>query len=56
MTTKPELTTVEKAALKKKRRRYAMIIGIALALACKSLPPDYQQVCKVVLSACNGSF
>lgn len=39
----------------KKWRRYAVLFGAALALACHLLPPDYRAVCNAIVSVCTGS-
>lgn len=40
----------------KKVRKYALWVGIALAVICKMLPPDYQAPCHTLASFCSGGF
>jgi hypothetical protein len=40
----------------KKWRRWSALAGVVLALVCKSLPPEYQAVCEVIVSICHGGF
>lgn len=50
------MTDEERKARLKKWRRYAMLVGALLAIICKSLPHDYQAVCKAIASLCTGGF
>lgn len=50
------MTDEEKKAREKKMRRIALIVGVVLALICKSLPPEYQTPCETLASICRGGF
>lgn len=52
----PEQFDAERIALIKKWRKRAVIAGIVLALACKSLPPDYQAPCAAIANLCTGGI
>lgn len=43
----------QEKARKRRRKVIALIVGMVLALACKSLPPDYQVVCDAIVSVCT---
>jgi hypothetical protein len=46
------------AERRKRQRRIAAVAGVVLALACKTLPPDYQAPCeavtKITAISCGG--
>ncbi len=44
-----------KAAIAKWRKR-AVIVGVVLALICKTLPPDYRAICEAAAQLCTGGF
>ena len=47
------MTDEERKAFLKKWRRRVLLGGIALALVCKSLPPDYQAPCETLARICT---
>lgn len=54
MTTDEE-KAVREANLKKWKRR-VVIVGVLLALICKSLPVDYQGPCSAIAQLCTGGL
>lgn len=52
--------TIETKEMIRRRKVKKMIasavVGAALALACKALPPEYQGPCETVLHICTGGF
>jgi hypothetical protein len=46
----------KKKAREKKYKRIAIVVGMVLALVCKSLPPDYQVVCDTIAQVCRGGI
>lgn len=51
-----ELTDEQRRAALKKWRRRAVIAGVVLAVACRSLPKDYQVPCRALASLCSSDF
>lgn len=41
-------------ARKRRKKIIALIVGMVLALACKSLPQEYHVACDTVVKLCTG--
>ena len=48
------MTTDKKA--RRRKKWIAALIGVALALACQALPPDYRVPCQTVVQLCTGGL
>lgn len=50
------LDRVKAAVPKKSWRHYAVLVGVIVALVCKSLPPEYHAACEAVAKICTGGI
>lgn len=48
------MTEAEQKARKRRNRFIALVVGMLLALVCKSLPPDYRTACDAIVSLCTS--
>ena len=49
-------TDEKKALTRRQKRAIALIVGMLLALACKSLPQGYHAACDAIVKLCTGGL
>ena len=46
----------DEKAQKRRKKMIAALVGVALALTCQALPPDYQVPCQAIVQFCTGGL
>lgn len=41
---------------RRRKKWIAALVGVALAIICQALPPDFQKPCQTIVQLCTGGL